>query len=248
MAIYPPIPITDPQYSFQPDKKYTAFEIYDRTLKGITQGNLGMDYLKEHGVFWGTPYPIHDGLVAHPGAMGWLRPWFTHQIMGDKKIRYQLPYQEQLKKTGEQLKRRLNERSINWWNTQCNAYTAMPGWNDHIMEVFNTDPQYDLWATNNKVNQYSWSGHTEVAWCNEVANQLTGHSGILMNAEAAAKRGIKDGDDVWVESAYGKIKTKAELIQGIRPDTIMILGQYGHYNKPVSKELNRPDINLYIIS
>jgi hypothetical protein len=43
-------------------------------------------------------------------------------------------------------------------------------------------------------------------------------------------------EDGWVK--------KAELIQGIRPDTIRVLGQHGHYKKPVSKELNRPDINV----
>ena len=69
MAIYPPIPITDPQYAFQPDKKYNASEIYDRTLKGITQGNLGMDYLKEHGVFWGTLIPSMKVSSLTPG------PW-----------------------------------------------------------------------------------------------------------------------------------------------------------------------------
>ena len=70
LAIYPPIPVTDLQYAFQPDKKYTALKIYNQTLEGIIQGNIGMDYLKEPGIFWVSPYPIHDDLVALPGSMG----------------------------------------------------------------------------------------------------------------------------------------------------------------------------------
>jgi phenylacetyl-CoA:acceptor oxidoreductase len=245
-AVFPGFPIMNPQYALEPDTKYTVYEIYDRIVKGATDGQVSMDLLKQIGIAWGAPYPIHEGLISHPGPGGWLRPWFTHNLAVKKKIRYQLPYQEKLMKVGVEMKRRLNERNIYWWDKQCDAYRSLPGWSEHIYEVYGTDPQYDLWLTNSKNNQYSWSGHTEIAWSNQVAAQLKGHRGVLMHTETASKRGIKQGDKVWVESSYGKVTTKAEIIEGIRPDTLIMIGQHGHYLKPGSKDLEVPASNTLI--
>jgi anaerobic selenocysteine-containing dehydrogenase len=44
-----------------------------------------------------------------------------------------------------------------------------------------------------------------------------------INTQTAEERGIKDGDEVLVESAHGSIKLKARVFSGIRPDTVMAL-------------------------
>jgi anaerobic selenocysteine-containing dehydrogenase len=46
---------------------------------------------------------------------------------------------------------------------------------------------------------------------------------LQMHPSAANARGISDGDWVIVESPYGFIKLKAQVNQGIRPDTVMAL-------------------------
>ncbi len=46
---------------------------------------------------------------------------------------------------------------------------------------------------------------------------------LHIHPSAAASRGIKDGDWVAVSSIHGRIKVKAELYPGIRPDTVMLL-------------------------
>ena len=46
---------------------------------------------------------------------------------------------------------------------------------------------------------------------------------IQMHPDTARERGIEEGDWVIVESPYGWMKLKAELIPGIRPDTVMAL-------------------------
>ena len=46
---------------------------------------------------------------------------------------------------------------------------------------------------------------------------------LQIHPQTASARGIKDGDWVLVESPHGTMKVKAEIIPGIRPDTVMAL-------------------------
>ncbi len=46
---------------------------------------------------------------------------------------------------------------------------------------------------------------------------------LQIHPETASARGIEDGDWVIVESPHGSMKMKAEVIPGIRPDTVMAL-------------------------
>jgi len=36
----------------------------------------------------------------------------------------------------------------------------------------------------------------------------------------------EEGDESWVESEVGKIKGKVKLVQGIRPNTLALSGQF----------------------
>ncbi|MEZ0343571.1 MAG: molybdopterin-dependent oxidoreductase [Caldimicrobium sp.] len=51
---------------------------------------------------------------------------------------------------------------------------------------------------------------------------------VLINTETAKRLGINEGDYVWVESPEGKLKIKAKLTEGIRPDVVGISYHYGH--------------------
>jgi anaerobic selenocysteine-containing dehydrogenase len=46
---------------------------------------------------------------------------------------------------------------------------------------------------------------------------------LHIHPDTASVRGIKNGDWARVESPHGRIKVKAELYPGIRPDTVMVL-------------------------
>ncbi len=49
-----------------------------------------------------------------------------------------------------------------------------------------------------------------------------------MNSRTAQGLKIKDGDMVWVESAYGRIKVKARVFEGIHPGVVSIAVGQGH--------------------
>lgn len=53
-------------------------------------------------------------------------------------------------------------------------------------------------------------------------------SWIEMNPTTAARYGIQDGERIWVESIRGKVKIKAKLFSGIKPDVIAIPLGMGH--------------------
>lgn len=51
-----------------------------------------------------------------------------------------------------------------------------------------------------------------------------------MNPELARKVGVGEGDYVWVESAVGKIRLKAHVTAGIRPDCVAVDHGFGHWS------------------
>ncbi len=51
---------------------------------------------------------------------------------------------------------------------------------------------------------------------------------LEMNPASAGQLGLADRDPVWVESQYGKLRTKVRLVAGIRPDVVSLPYNQGH--------------------
>jgi len=56
----------------------------------------------------------------------------------------------------------------------------------------------------------------------------------MLNAARAREMGIAEGDEVWIESLANKIKLKARLTQGIRPDCVAVEHGFGHWSTGLS--------------
>ena len=67
--------------------------------------------------------------------------------------------------------------------------------------------------------------------------------GIVVNTGKAEELGICDGDEIEVRSAVGAIRGIARLRQGVRPDVVLMIGQWGHWKTPYAKDLKRPSAN-----
>jgi phenylacetyl-CoA:acceptor oxidoreductase len=78
---------------------------------------------------------------------------------------------------------------------------------------------------------------------NEVGRNMGGHGGIILNVATAKRLGICQGDQVEVRSITGSTRGSAVLEQGIRPDTVVIIGQFDHWKTPYAKELQFPSLN-----
>jgi len=204
----------------------------------ITDGkeSQGLDYFREHGTRT-KPFPR-------------LR-WYLQPEMDRQNLRYEMPYQERLSRIGVELGRRLHEHGINWWDRQLEEYQTLPKWHDlpnlwerALSEHFKIDiDKYPFWLLTARSMQYSWGGNAGLQMIHEVASNIVGHRGIIMNPVAAKKLGLKEGDIVEVASPVGETEGPIVLRQGIRPDTILMIGQFDHWATPYAKDLKVPSMN-----
>jgi len=65
----------------------------------------------------------------------------------------------------------------------------------------------------------------------------------MMNPAAARTLGLEEGDVVEVSSPTGTTKGAVILRQGIRPDTLLMIGQFDHWKTPFAKDLKTPSMN-----
>jgi anaerobic selenocysteine-containing dehydrogenase len=53
---------------------------------------------------------------------------------------------------------------------------------------------------------------------------------VEINSETARTLSLKDGQMVWVESSFQKIKAKVKFSEGVHPDVVAIPFGQGHYS------------------
>jgi anaerobic selenocysteine-containing dehydrogenase len=109
------------------------------------------------------------------------------------------------------------------------AYKAIPVWTP--CPEFDAPPEYDLWALNWKTMPHPYgTGDTYGnVWIHEVMTRFNPYEyAVWMNADTVAKKGLKDGDIVVVESRYGKTQGRLKATQLIHPTAVGIPGIAGY--------------------
>jgi phenylacetyl-CoA:acceptor oxidoreductase len=176
--------------------------------------------------------------------------WYLTPTMEKHGLRYELPYQERLMRAGRELGRRLHEQKTNWWDEQLSEYTALPEWHDvpgrwirNLENAGGKAEDFPFWLLTTKSMQYHAGGNAAIEVMHEVAQNMRGHAGVIMNAKTAASLGIAEGDRIEVRSHIGATYGKAALVQGVRPDTLVIIGQFDHWATPFAKTMEAPSLN-----
>ena len=232
----------DYDYSLEPDKVYGVEEIWDRVCRSASaeisdgEDSGGLDYFREHG---------------HRAKKFSRQRWYLYPEMVAQSLRFELPYQERLFRIGRQLGARLHEKGIKWWDQQLKEYEPMPNWHDlpgvwerALASHFKIDiDDYPFWLITARSMQYSWGGNAGLQMINEVAKNIAGHCGIIMNPVAAQKLGIGEGEIVKITSPLGDTRGAVVLRHGIRPDTLLMIGQFDHWATPFAKDLEMPSMN-----
>lgn len=240
-AIGAPLKGANYDFSLPTDVPHDPEIIWDAICKSSTaamtdgQDVKDLAWMKQHG-FFVVPYKRVD--------------WYLTPELEAQGLRYELPYQERLMRVGEELRRRLHERDIHWWDDQLSEYQAIPEWHDvanrwvKAVERAGKNPDdYPFWGITTKTMIYSAGNNSGIPLMNEVGRNVRGHGGIIMNANAAARLGIKPDDLIEVRSIVGATRGRAVLIQGCQPDTIVIPGQHEHWKTPVAKDFHYPSLN-----
>jgi phenylacetyl-CoA:acceptor oxidoreductase len=139
---------------------------------------------------------------------------------------------------------------MHWWDNQLPEYQALPKCKDFgvpwvaALEKAGGKPQdYPFWLLTARSMQYSWGANVGVQLMKEVADNVAGHRGVIMNTQAARKLGLEDGDEVTIATPQHRVHGRVVLRQGIRPDTLLMIGQFDHWKTPHAKGFGVPSMN-----
>jgi phenylacetyl-CoA:acceptor oxidoreductase len=139
---------------------------------------------------------------------------------------------------------------MTWWDKQLGEYQALPAykdfpgvWLDHLASWGGEERDFPFWLITSRSMQYAWGGNVGMQLIKEVADNVAGHRGVILNTTKARELGIADDDWVEIATPRHKVKARAVLRQGIRPDTLLLLGQFGHWATPVAKDFGMPSMN-----
>jgi phenylacetyl-CoA:acceptor oxidoreductase len=236
-------PLAGPKgdFALDPAQEHSVDAIWDAMCKAasaeITSGAQVHDlaWFKEHG-FLTRPF-------EH-------RNWYLFPTMKARGVRFELPYQERLLRTGRELANRLHEASITWWDRQLMEYQALPVWHD-FPKMWEDDlvrrglkpADFPFWLISTKSMQYYSGGNAMIQLMDEVSSNLRTHCTVVINADVAEKMGIDEGDELEVKSAIGTTRGPAMPVQGVRPDTLVIVGQFDHWATPYAKDMKAPSLN-----
>ncbi|MCW8947491.1 MAG: molybdopterin oxidoreductase, partial [Sedimenticola sp.] len=105
---------------------------------------------------------------------------------------------------------------------------------------------YPFWLVTSRSMQYAWGGNVSIQMIREVSKNIGTHGGLVMNTGRAHKMGLKDGDRVEITSPLSATRGILVTREGIRPDTLMLMGQFDHWATPFAKDFDVPSMNALV--
>ena len=231
-------------FSLDAGAPHSVEEIWDAVCRAASAevsggaASDGLEWYREHG-FRTEPFSHLD--------------WYLYPVMERSNLRFELPYQERLQRIGKELGRRLHEKDMHWWDAQLAEYQALPVWKDFsaiweaaLVEAGGKPDEYPFWLITAKSMQYVCGANAGSDLMRQVSQNVAGHRGVIINAATAARLGIADGDPIEVRTPTHATRGRAEIRQGIRPDTVLMIGQFDHWATPTAKHLGLASMNSLV--
>lgn len=180
-----------PQFWLDLGKKHKAADVVERYLKGQYGPQITLDALAAKGFVYDEmkPQDVYN-YTAFPG----------------KTTRHPL-YNVYYKRAGEQLLAGMEKAGVKHPGFSDEEikfyYTGVPAWKPTPTQ--SAPAEYDLYGVVWKIPQFLFdiSGVGTNPWLVETAEQNPDFGKILLNTATADKKGLKDGDMVYVESQFG---------------------------------------------
>jgi len=208
------------QHPFRLDinRKYTMEQITDITAKAVCGPEHDLEWFKRHGLL------MHDVATQE-----------HYRFPPHRGVRVPI-YFEYIKAVGEELRRKMKEKlGIDW---DISEYSPLPRWladPEHRDELWPED--YDLYLMNYKTPYNTFGSTASNAWLSEISQLDPYMMRIWMNAQTAERKGIKDGDEVWIESKIDRLKGQVRTSQCIHPKVVAVGGAFGGWaTNPHSKK------------
>lgn len=201
--------------ALEPGHSYSIAEICDRVARSCFGEEHNLEWFKKNGALRFQ----RDIDISYIGPF----------------LRARLPvYLEHMLPRGEELKSVTSKMGLDW---DTGDYKPIPDWNPCPSYDSLKKGEYDLIAVHYKLPHIYGSYSNENPWLNELCESVPLSYRMLINEAVARKKGIKDGDEVWLESPVQKVRVKAKLSQCIHPEVVGIAGFFGHWSPgmPVAK-------------
>ena len=204
-----------PEYRLQGDRQYSWEEVCDADLKSVFGPEHDLAWFKQHGLI---KWP------KKPEEVYW-RPFVDVRVP---------VYWEFLVPLAEKIAAITEPRGL---NIPREFYQPLPDFlpcSSHTC----TTPGFDFSAFYYRDAIHTNSFTMENPWLDEAA-QLDPYSyAITINAEAGRKKGLQEGQTIWVENESGrKVKGRVRLTQAMHPEGLGIAACAGHWGDgmPIAK-------------
>ena len=199
-------------YLLESDRRYTLEELVDIRYKSWFGEQFGLEWMREHGIL--TWPKKAEEVYWHSFVETRIPIYFEHFLT--------------FKETLEDIQK---ETGL-FPELDLGDYQPYPDWRPCTAHT-ESRPEFDLTAIYFRVPFESFTMTGNNAWLDEVATIDTYANRININAATAAKKGIKDGDWIELESAANgkKVRGQARLTQGVHPAVIAMSGHGGHWSK-----------------
>lgn len=200
----------------RPEERIRAFEFTDRALKFTFGKTRGLDWFMEHGfVTWDKK----------PEECYW-------RYFVDARIPIYYEINEHDK---AEIMKRAESIGI---HMDWNQYTALLSYFPAAMYTdVPPNSEFDLVAVSPRDSLHTHRFSAENPWVDEMSKNNPYTYNIVMNADSAKKRGIKDGDTICLENFRGdKVTGKVKLSQLIHRQAVSMVGLGGWAKgRPIAK-------------
>ncbi len=202
-------------FRLQSDRKYSYEEVCDAELKTNFGAERGLEWFK------------NNGLIKWPKK--------PEEVYWRHFVDVRVPiYWEFLPQLGKKIAALTEPRGL---KIPRHYYEPLPDW---IPCPAHDDPgsDRDLFAFYYRDIIHTNSFTMENPWLDEAARLDPFSYTIAMNAETGRRKGIEDGDEVWVESrASRRVKGIVHLTEAVHPEGLGIAACAGHWGDgmPIAK-------------
>lgn len=202
-------------YRLDLETPYTYEEICDRELKSNFGPERGLQWFQEHGV------------------LSWRKR--VEEVYWRPFLDVRVPvYWEFMVDLLAKTRPLAAQGGLDWDDAY---YEPLPSWlpcPSHQVQ----DPAYDLYGFYYRDTIHTNSFTNENPWLDEAARLDPFSYAIAINAATAARKGLREGQEVWLESATGRrVRGRLHLTEAVHPEAVGIGGCAGHWAKtlPVAR-------------
>ena len=201
-------------HRLEPDRRYTQAELLERQAVSKYGEEYSWDWFKSHGVLhWDKDLPSR---YIGPFAKGRVGMYLEHLI-----------------ERGEQLVEVTSEMGLEW---DVSDYEPVPTWSPCHSFGMLRQGEIDAIGIHYKLPFAYGAFGAANGWVNELLEKTDGYA-VRIHEDLARRKGIRDGDDVWLESEVEKVKAVAKVTQCVHPEVVGIAGHFGAQAKglPLAK-------------